>query len=55
VLLQFGARVNEANNVGDTPLHRAAHTNRLVTIQTICSVKLDFFAPPKSSELYPPS
>ena len=29
-LLQHGARVNEANNVGDTALHKAALTNRLV-------------------------
>ena len=29
-ILQYGVSVNAVNNVGDTALHKAAHTGRLV-------------------------
>ncbi|XP_052761403.1 oxysterol-binding protein-related protein 1-like [Mya arenaria] len=41
LLLQFGARVNEVNNVGDTALHKAVLTNRLEVVRTLLAGAAD--------------
>ena len=45
LLFQAGADVNVLNDVGDTPLHRAAYTGRLVSNICVLYVYINKYVP----------